>query len=379
MALSADYSHPIFIDSSYRNRRAFPLPSEFEVVIKPGTGQNPNDPLGIGYPMYQDGVSGSYQTGDAGGPGWIGLANGIDPAEFNNAYLGKYVEVVNPTTLISKGQSTVAGFIDPGSVTGTIPGVFITAPISNAATGDLFYIRQFTSVPQFRLKATTPYATGTTQITMTGGSLTNGTYTSSYLYNIKQDGTPSRISNYTGGVATVFPLDTATSIGDILEVYTVKDNESGMSLPGSMAAKSVMVNHRISLVWVRIPRRPLYVDMIDVPTSIQTTINILPFILIRFSNSTNGTIQSNNPIAHNAQFVLPIEELSTDIGEFFTLRCPEPIVIKFNPSEPIRFGVYFPDGTPLTFAPDDVNASVLEVPNPDLQICALFTVKRELN
>ena len=144
-----------------------------------------------------------------------------------------------------------------------------------------------------------------------------------------------------------------------------------------MGSRSSASNHQIKLEWIRIPRQPLFVHNVTDPSIIKT-VNDLNYLTIQFRNTTDvfgNLIQSNNPLLSKSQFVVPVEDTSTTVGKFFTLKTSSVITIKYNPQEPIHFGVYMPNGNQIRFDPDDYHVGAI-TPNPDLQITALFTVKR---
>lgn len=383
MALSGDSAQPIFIDSTYRNRLNYPLPSDFVSVNKPVTDR-PNDPVGNGFILYKDVVGVLGYT--PGTPGYVELATGIPNTSFENRFLNQYIEIVNQVAPFN----TIARSVVIGFSTGTpITNLFVNSPLLGIAAGNLVFIRQFTANPFYRFVALGT-AIGINTITIVGGLPDDDAYMGMYIRDVSILGTSYYISAYTGAttVATIAPavIGTAITVGDMLEIYATRENEPGMTNPGSMFAKTNMVNHEVQLEWIRIPRHPLFVNEVTHPPagilSMPKTINQFAYLMVMFHNLNNGSrgvIQTNAPnVRDNAQFIVPVEDLSNDVGKFFTMHSARAITIKFNPSEPIRFGLYLPDGTPVRFDPDDETGASLMIANPDLQISALFTVRRKL-
>jgi hypothetical protein len=385
MALSSDFRQQVFLDSSRRIRKDFPLSSEFVSVIgKTQTGIT--DPVAEAFPLFVDvvGAGGYIPVPSGGAPGRVQLTTGITTNLFENEFLDQIIEIVDLTGLtpISRGFSKVAGF----AALLAPPGVFanwlyLQTDIIGVVPGDTVIIRQLGLKPEFRYISGAVAAPTTTITFPASASIKDDNYKGQFLH-VYGDDTEYTITSYNGTtkIATFYPALVSAIISALVEVYRVRENAPGLSGNGSMESRTSQSNHEIKLEWIRIPRQPLFVHNVLDP-SIVKTVNDLNFLTVQFRNTSDSSgqlIQSNSPLLAKAQFVVPVEELSTTVGKFFTLRCPVTITTKYNPQEPIHFGVYMPNGSPVRFDSDDDNTGTI-APNPDLQITALFSIKRVIH
>lgn len=380
MALSGDHVQQVFLDSTYRNRKKFPHPTEFESTVKPEQSINPSDPVGIGYALFKDIVA-SYDNTTT--PNRIQLTSGI--AGYENRLLGRQVEITTPAYAL-KGTSHVVGF-----TTGSpIMYIYLSTPINNVMLNDIIFIRQLQSSPLLRVNPTAPVALGATSFQVAGGSNKADAYKGMFFRNVSTMGSDHRIISYD---ISTFPSPTITFapainepagflVTDFIEIYDISDNEGGMNEMGSVANRGSPTNHEIRLEWLRIPRHPLYVaNDVDVPPSSPLTVNNFSYLLVEFRNKSFGSsriIQSNNRYIKNCQFIVPIEDLSTGLGKFYTVRSPCTIITPYNPNDIIKFSVKLPNGQSIQFDPDDEQHDSLSLPNPDMQITAMFSVRRLL-
>jgi hypothetical protein len=382
MALATDHGQSIFLDSSRRNRKDHPFSSEFVSVI--GKAQNNiADPIGDAFPIFTDTVgAGGYTASPPGGPpGRVNLAVGIVKSMFENEFLDQFVEIMDLTGMVpvSRGSSKVAGFANIAAPAVFANWIYLQDDISGVVAGDTLVIRQQSAKPVFRYLSGAVGLPATTLTFSTAASSKDDDY-KGMLLHVYGDSTDYTILSYNGTtkVATILPtLETAILANTLVEVYRPRENAPGLSSNGSMGSRSSASNHQIKLEWIRIPRQPLFVHNVTDPSIIKT-VNDLNYLTIQFRNTTDvfgNLIQSNNPLLSKSQFVVPVEDTSTTVGKFFTLKTSSIITIKYNPQEPIHFGVYMPNGNQIRFDPDDYHVGAI-APNPDLQITALFTVKR---
>jgi hypothetical protein len=376
MALSGDHVQSILLDSTYRNRKQFPHTTNFETTVKPESSTNTSDPLGVGYILHSDVVV-SYGTTN---PNRIQLTTGI--SGYENGILGHHVEVLSPTYAL-RGTANVVGF-----TTGPpFMYVYINKAIPGVIAGDLIYIRQLKSTPYTRFNPVAIVPAGTWTVQLVGGSKKVDTYKGMYLRNITNMGVDYCITGYNPITGTISFSPGAEAggfaVADYLEIYSIADNEGGLSEMGSVANRNSPCNHEIRLDWLRIPRHPLYVNNTsDVPSSYPLTINNFAYLIVEFHNKTlasSGVIQSNNRATRTGQFIVPIEDLSTGTGKFYTLRSGSPVLIRYSPNDTIHFKVTLPNGQLIQFDPDDETADSLELPNPDMQVVAHFSARRVLH
>lgn len=386
MALSADFRQQVFLDSARRNRKDFPLTSEFVSII--GKVQSGiTDPVADSFPVFVDVVAaGGYVPLPPGGaPGRVELTAGITNNLFENEILDQTVEIVDLTgvTPVTRGFSKVAGFANILAAPGVYANwIYVQDDIAGVVPGDTIIVRQGAKKPEFRYLSGAVALPANTLTFPASASSKDDHYKNMFLH-VYGDDTEYTITAYNGTtkVATFYPGLAAPIVAtQLVEVYRVRENSPGLASNGSMESRTSASNHEVKLEWVRIPRQPLYVHN-TVDPSIIKTVNDLTYLTVQFHNTSDvsgNLIQSNNPLLSKAQFVIPVEELSTSVGKFFTLRSPVTATIKFNPQEPIHFGVYMPNGAPVRFDPDDYNTGPV-APNQDLQIAALFSIKRVLH
>lgn len=380
MALAGDHVQQILLDSTYRNRKKFPNPTEFEATVRPEQSTMPSDPVGVGYILYKSAIT-VYDGSTS--PHRIQIPAAIDVSI--NRLLGRHVEVVDSGTYLLKGTSTVVGFSTDFMY------IYISPSIPVAINpGDILFIRQLTSSPLIRFNPSAPVAAGATSFQFSGGSKKEDAYKGMFMRKVNGTlGTDHRILSY--DVSTVPPTVSfapAVEVGgfaaaDFIEIYKVDDNEGGLSEMGAVANRGIPMNHEIRLEWLRIPRHPLYVnnDTDPVVGSVPLNVNNFSYLLVEFRNRSFGSagiIQSNNRHSRNAQFIVPIEDISTGVGKFYSLRSPSTITIQYSPNDTIHFSVKLPHGQTIQFDPEDEQADSLALPNPDMQVTAMFSVRRVL-
>lgn len=112
------------------------------------------------------------------------------------------------------------------------------------------------------------------------------------------------------------------------------------------------------------------------------TIASYPYFYVELQNvSTAGgnTINvsySNNPNSTKKLFRVPVSDLSTQADDaFLTLdRSNSLQTVRINPFGNFKFGVYLPDGNPVSFYSNDTESPY--PPNPFLQVSAVFALRR---
>lgn len=372
MALSGDHVHQILLNSQFRNRKIFPYPSDFEVTVRPESENNVVDPVANGYVVF----SSTIASVTSGTPNSIELST---PVTTPSNLIGMYACVLttNPYTRI--GSAKIVGFsIAPYTR------VYIDREIPGATAGNFFVIRQKSADSVLSFNPTGTNTSNTVEIP--NGQRSKGFYNGMYLRRIDPISTTVHmITNYDVSgpvpVATFFPEFASYTSTDLLEIYRASDNESGLSQIGSIANRGSPVNHKIKLEWLRVPRHSIYVNNSGSDTSLPITVNNFPYLIVEFRNRSfgnAGAVQSNSRVARGCQFIVPIEDLSNDVGKFYTLRCPVTIVMQYHPNDTIRFSVKLPNGDPIYFDADDNNPDSLVEPYQDKQIVALFTAERIL-
>lgn len=402
MALApTDVKSFIFLDSKTRNRSVDPLPSQFTVSMNQQSDGSANinvpDRVGIGYPIFCDPATAEYvgvfipRTIEA----VPYIKTPVIPANADflvtdTDFFDKYVEYFDPSTLLTLGTANCEGIYYDSVSNFTY--IFIDRMLSNISSPTMnkaVAVRQYGTNPIFRFLSSGT-ASGSTTITIIGGSSTNNSYVGYYITDLNANiyHTYTIIAyNGTTNVATLqTPLQDTFTSGDIVEIYQVQSNVNPLSNIGSSSMKSSPVNHEISLEWIRVPKFLLYTDEQNAEdgayTSYNPFINSYSHVVVEFRNFTNPTthaIQSNDTITNTATFACPAVDTSTTTGSFITLRNSTPCIIKFSPVEPIRFSIALPNGVPLEF-PTRYDGFECPASSPyiDAQITALFHIKRLL-
>ena len=152
-----------------------------------------------------------------------------------------------------------------------------------------------------------------------------------------------------------------------------KDNEVPFMYTGSSVSQQEMVCYEIELIDLVLPNKIL----INGGRSV-----FYPFVYVELQNiSAAGSgltniIYSNNPNSTRKLFRCPIDDIQNPLIVPFMKIDSDGTkqTIKFKPNDNLHFAVYLPNGKlfetlcPETYSPD--------VPNPLIQIIALFSLKR---
>mgnify|MGYP000872902181 CR=1 FL=1 len=372
MALASNYPRSILLDSSFRDRAKYPYQGDFVVIPEEGKKLNGiSDPVGVGYPLHTGLVS-SYT---AGPPTYLELKSAITATFPENVLLGRDIEILVGSTAVSRGSSKIIGF---GAVA-PIVRLYLESTIPNTAADDTVIVRQLDQPkPNQRHVLTVGSTAGDTTLTLIGGSSKTNYYVGMY-FGVLGASQTYKISAYNSGTQVITfapPLSANLSIGDILEIYSVEDNNSGLSKSGHITGG--MFSYEVRLDWLNIPVASLWKNESSAaPQSIAKKITEFSYILVEFRNDAGSTdtIQSNNRKSKAATFIVPIDDRAAGTGNFLTLRGSTPIVLMLNMDGPIRLTLRLPTGDVIRYD-STLELSSLKVPNPDLQIAAHFTIRR---
>jgi hypothetical protein len=105
-----------------------------------------------------------------------------------------------------------------------------------------------------------------------------------------------------------------------------------------------------------------------------------PFVYVDLqtysSTGVSTSIYSNNPNAKQTLFIVPMSDNTPpSVNSFLTLDKSSMFqTIKFSLYHNLKFKIRLPDGTPLEMTTDDTISP--NIPNPNLQVSALFSVRR---
>lgn len=426
----------IHLDSTYRNRREYPLPAEYVVPIAAKTGTvsaiTADDPVSKAYPSYRFAGQSANRGPEAFAGGTYAqpvlnvAASNVDG--YYNGYsitdnaLGEtrqiigYVGSTQAVTLdhpfsaawaaadnYSISDPSTAGTVhmQPGAV--STPGFYsglmlkdetsneyrtvaaysgstrlatLSAPFTVWAAGNSYSVRGEKSNEQALIAAATPLAV-TLPIT---ASTDPDVYVGRFLY--VQTGAAANqarvIAAYNGltRTATVTPaFSPAPAPGDVYEILPFSyDNATSLAYSGSVLSQMDTSNYEVSLVSLDIPNLDLVVAPGYRPS-------FYPYLLVEITNETStgghgrNILYSNNPHAVRSTFVVPVYDVNDPLSTQFLSLSTNGVTqtMRFKPNDNLRFSLRIPSGALFNVGPD--TASPL-APNPRIQISAVFSIKR---
>lgn len=242
----------------------------------------------------------------------------------------------------------------------------------------------------------TTIAVGTTfnTVALTAGSAVDDIYNGQFLrilapiYGngvIEPQNQTRRIVDYDGATmtATVTPpftnsagVFTAPTIGDGVEILSFSyDNLYPFVYTGSLVSQQEMVCYEIELLNLSLPNKTLNVG-------VGSRIAFYPYVYVELSNVSGAsagmknTIYSNNPNSTRMVFRATIDDVPNPIISSFVKVDGDGMVqtLKFKPNDNLRFSVRLSNGEVYEVIEPE-NFSPLP-PNPEIQISALFSIKR---
>lgn len=149
------------------------------------------------------------------------------------------------------------------------------------------------------------------------------------------------------------------------------DNSKSLNYTGSRVSNQQATCHEISLVSLTLPNLLLKSG---------GKIAFKPYVYVEMTNLTNRTnnhIWSNNPNANHALFKVSVNDDISEPSEnpFVTLLCQcMTQTINFKPNDNFRFAVRLPSGE--LFEVSESETFSPSPPNPDIQIDALFKIRK---
>ena len=364
----------IELDSSHRNRKEFPLQSDFIIPFTNGAigtnYLNSIDPVFDGIPFYWDTCSA------VGTKSTVKLAS--NASTLDNFYINNWITVTNTVNNIKVYRKIIQ--YDGTNQTATVDPEF-----PDNTNGDYFIKRELhilngtitvVSLTPNYCKIQLP-ASGTSAINkyigmyiyfLTGTS--QGKFAQIKSYNF----VTNEIEIYTlqdvdGKFNAIQPGDLAT--GDNFEIDSFSyDNFYPLRYTGTRTNQAVC--YAIAITQLSIPRKTLKVGY-------GGFVSDYPYVFVHFYNHNRHSqtiMYGNSPAANIAVFKVPLSLTSTTpnfiVAQNINVTTPQ--VIKFNPGESYSFKVTLPNGEVLQFQEND-NFSPLP-PNPLLQIGAMFAVQR---
>ena len=353
------------IDSTYRDRTKFPLPSDFDIPMYYGpsssTAKDAKDPISNSFPMITNTSFGSY----AGPTSNVVLnANSLPyKSVFNNLYLENDCNSFAPSHNYYKILS-----YDHTTLTATIP-----TPINPTNN---YNIRK--ELPLLRDTLGAIAAVTTTEVVLgAGASTVDKVYENCYLriFSGVAAQSYSIIIGYTGATRTAI-LKTAISAlaapGDGYEILSyTKDNFNPLIYHGTSTMNQT-VCYDIELMYLTIPN-------VYISNGSAGTLDDYPYFYVKLYNlnSKPSATQmiTNNPNAREALFRVPMN-IQLKEQSYFTLDTTNPPQsISFKPDDSLHFSVCLPNGELLQLKDSDWFSP--SPPNPFLQINATFSITRK--
>ncbi len=358
-----DIIQTLQIDSTYRDRTKFILPSDFDIPMynsaTSSTAKEAKDPIASSFPVETNKTFGSY----VGPSSSIILNSNSLPykAVYNNYYLENDCSSFAGTHNYYKILS-----YDPTTFTVVLP-----TPITPTNN---YNIRK--DIPLLRDILGVVAGVTTTEIVLGGlASNIDDIYINCYLRMFSGIASQSYgiIIGYTGATKTAIlktPLSNIPITGDGYEIlpYT-KDNFSPLLYNGTNTNQ--VVCYEIELLYLILPN-------IFILNGSAGRLDDYPYFYVKLYNISSKPsatkMITNNPNSREAIFSAPMD-LNLTSQSFFTLSATNPIQqMTFKPDDNLHFSVCLPNGEPLQFRESDWFSP--GAPNPFLQISAVFSIKR---
>jgi hypothetical protein len=354
------------IDSTYRNRTKFPLPTDFDIPMYFGqsssTATNAKDPIALSFPVVTNTSFGSY----AGPTSTITLNGNSMP--YNTVYNNFYLENDCNSFAGTHEYYKILSY-NPATLQVTIP-TPITPTNNYNIRRDIPIVRDVLGIIAGVTK---------TQIVLgAGASNVDKIYENSYL-RIFSGGAAqsySLIIGYTGATKTAIlqtPLTAIPVTGDGYEIipYT-KDNFNPLIYNGTTTMNQI-VNYDFELMYVILPN-------VFVSNGNAGSLDDYPYFYVKLYNinskPSSSRMITNNPNAYDAIFRVPVDVTLRD-DTFFTLKTKNPPqTISFKPDDSLHFSICLPNGEPIQFINQDWLSP--SPPNSLLQVSATFSITRNV-
>jgi hypothetical protein len=351
------------IDSTYRNRVQFPLPSNFVVPYSNGSpGYNTftsQDPVSESYPFSQ----GITQAGST----TTTVVLGSSSNSLDNFYINSVLEI--------SGQFvTITNYVGATQTATITPALSVAPP-----AGTPYIIREAIPVAEGTLRA------GSTQnqvVFPLSFSTITGTYVGNFiLFTSGPDQGQVRAITAYDGTTQIATLSAALPVVPGLDNFELdsfsRDNAIPLRYSGSRTL-SQPVCYVLQLMQLAIPNLTLKVGY-------GGTVANYPYLYLHFYNENKHSetiMYGNNPNATTATFRIPVSSVVAQARVQGTpnwfvfddaVQALTPQSLKFSPHESIRFRVTLPSGEDLQFIESDTLPPAL--PNPIVQISGLVALR----
>ena len=358
-----DIIQTLQIDSTYRDRTKFTLPSDFDIPMyyaaTSSTAKEAKDPIASSYPVETNKIFGSYV-----GPSSSIVLNS-NSLPYKSVYNNYYLE---------NDCNSFAGTHDYYRILSYNPSTFtVVLPTSITPTNN-YNIRR--EPPLLRDVLGITAGVTTTEIVLGGlASNVDDIYVNCYLRMFSGIASQSYgiIIGYTGATKTAIlktPLSSIPITGDGYEIlpYT-KDNFSPLLYNGTNTNQ--VVCYEIDLLSLVLPN-------VFILNGSAGKLDDYPYFLVKLYNTSSKPsatkMITNNPNSREAIFAAPMD-LNLTSQSFFTLKTKNPIQqMTFKPDDNLHFSVCLPNGETLQFRDNDWFSPAS--PNPFLQVSAVFSIKR---
>jgi len=354
------------IDSTYRDRTKFPLPSDFDIPMYFGpsssTAKDAKDPISSSFPVITNTSFGAYP-----GPTTSVVLNS-NSFPYKSVYNNFYLENDCSSFAGTHGYSKILSY-NPATYTVTIPSSI--TPTNN------YNIRK--EIPLIRDTLGAVAGISTTAVSLGGSASTiDKVYENCYLriFSGVASQSYSIIVGYTGATRTAIlktPLSAVPITGDGYEIlpYT-KDNFSPLLYHGTTTMNQT-VCYDIELMYLTLPN-------VYILNGSAGTLDDYPYFYVKLYNlnSKPSATQmiTNNPNSREALFRVPMNIQLLEQSYFTLDTTNPPQTISFKPDDSLHFSVCLPNGESLQFRDSDWLSP--GAPNPFLQIDATFSLTRNV-
>lgn len=351
------------LDSTYRNRVQFPLPSNYVVPYSNGSPGwstfTSQDPISESYPFSQ-GVTQAGSTTTT-------VVLGIGSNTLDNFYVNSVLEI--------SGQFvTITNYVGSTQTATITPALAVAPP-----AGTPYIIREAIPVAEGTLRA------GSTQndvVFPLSFSTVSGTYVGNFiLFTSGPDQGQVRAITAYNGTTQIATLSAALPFLPGLDNFELdsfsRDNAIPLRYSGSRTL-SQPVCCVLQLMQLAIPNLTLKVGY-------GGTVANYPYLYVHFYNENKHSetiIYGNNPNAITATFRVPVSSVVAQAHAQGTpnwfvfddaVQALTPQSLKFSPHESIRFRVTLPSGEDLQFITSDTLPPA--PPNPLVQISTLVALR----
>ena len=333
----------------------------------------------------------------------------VEPAFGNTFADGNNWEIDDPTDLSNTSQPL---FFVPAGLTGA--NSYINCILYNETTGEFRRITKYdfyshvlqvdatnpvigwTATDNYTIRKAAPIesslisaGTTTSSIVLSAGvSNINDFYNNQFLrirgttYGnslVAPEGEARKIIDYDGATLTATvapPFSAIPTVGDTAEILDFSyDNMNPFVYTGSQVSQQEMICYEIELLNLILPNKTLAVG-------VGSRIAFYPYVYVEISNISGAgagiknSIYSNNPNSTRMTFRVPIDDVPNPVFSSFVKIDGDGMVqtLKFKPNDNLKFSVRLSNGEIYQTEEQDYYSP--SAPNPEVQISALFSIKR---